>query len=205
MLGGVLSELPKFFLESAPSGLAVDLNYAKDYLRIDQTFTDHDTYIQNLIIAATQEAEAFTRRKLLRQQWSLYWDGFPPTRRMEMPLVPFVTLDLFEYQDQATGNWTTMDPTIYTTDDKSLVPALVLQSLVPMWPLTKYLQVNSVHAKVTCGYADGTKVPEVIRMAILRMVSTWYDNTADVVQGVSVTEVPISASRLMMPYKIFTF
>lgn len=205
MQGGILSELPKFILESVPDGDPVTIQEAKDYLRLTDDFNEHNDLIISLISAATAQAETFTRRKLISQQWSIYWDGFPPLRRLELMLVPFISLDKFEYLDQATGIFKDMDTGIYDTDDRSLVPAIMLNSLVPMWPLTKYLTINSVHVKVTCGYGDASDVPAGIKMAILRMVSSWYDSSSDLITGITMNKVPFTAERLLMPYKIFSF
>lgn len=205
MRAGILSEYPKFKLETAPSGEVVTLAEAKDWLRQPQEVSDQDSLIQMLIDAAISEAEDFTGRKFLAQTWSIYWDGFPPLRRLEIPLVPYVSLVKFEYLDFGTGGWLDVPADTYEVDDKSLVPGINLASLVPLWPITKYLALNCVHVKVNCGYTNAAAVPAKIKSAILRMVSTWYDNPAEVVQGRMVNSVPVTASRQLWPFKVFRF
>lgn len=201
--------IPSFFLETPadPDTDIITMDDLKGYLRIPVADTSQENTLRALMHHATDLAEAFTRRKFLTQTWSVYWDRFPFSRRLELRLAPFKELLKFEYMDRPEDSFVDVDASVYQMDDKNIMPAISLKTVVGYWPVITCRSINAVHAKVICGYGAPEDVPDGIKMAIARMVSTFYDNAGDVVQGQTITPMPLtfSARSLLMPYKIYTF
>lgn len=62
-------------LVTAPATEPITLAEAKEQLRIDTS--DEDTYITNLIIAARELAEKFTRLSFIDTTWRIFFDQYP--------------------------------------------------------------------------------------------------------------------------------
>lgn len=62
-------------LVTAPATEPITLAEAKEQLRIDTS--DEDTYITNLIIAARELAEKYTRLSFINTTWRIFFDQYP--------------------------------------------------------------------------------------------------------------------------------
>jgi uncharacterized phiE125 gp8 family phage protein len=70
-------------LVTAPVRVPVSLADVKAHLRI--TSTDHDDLLAGLIAAATDMAERFCNRRMVRQTWKLFRDAWPSDDELILP------------------------------------------------------------------------------------------------------------------------
>lgn len=180
-------------LITAPAAEPVTLTEAKSHLRVD--FTDDDTLITSLIIAARQHAETITQRALVTQTWKLTLDAFPgPTLMGVPPGTPFslppsaILLDKSPVTAITNFTYTAMDGSTQTlasgTDyvaDFSSEPARLTPPFGKIWPVP-LPQIGAVQVTFTAGFgADSTFIPEAIRRWMLIRVGTMYANREEVV------------------------
>ena len=58
--------------------------------------------------------------------------------------------------------------------------------------------------KLTEGYSEES-IPASIKAAVLLILGTLFDNEADVVVGRSVAQLPLTAERLLQPWRIHPY
>lgn len=217
-------------LVTRPSTPAVTLDEAKAQLRVEDTASD--ALIEGLIEAATRAVEDGTGRALAPAQYDLSLDGFPyslppgfpagspygypfgyrpqVTPRLfldvgiTIPLAPLVSVDSVKYVDPD-GTTQTIDPSLYRIVPGQ--PAHVVPAFGQSWPAAD-MAPGVVTVRFTAGYQDEAHVPSPLKQAILFLVAHWYDNRSAVlaVSGAATagaSEVPLTASYLMKPYRIF--
>lgn len=176
----------------------VTLDQMKAHLRV--TESNDDELIGDLISAARELVESWTRRTLLATQYLLTFDRFPllPNNQyapgnpnvltpvlqntwpldpniwaLMIPRSPLVTVDSIQYVD-LTGTLQTMDPTSYTVDAVS-EPGRLTTSTGSYWPNVKF-QPNAVQITFTAGYSSADLVPATLKLAIKLLVGFFYDN-----------------------------
>lgn len=82
--------------------------------RIKLTSTADDTQITGLITAAREFAERISNRCLATRQLVEYRDSFPyPTKELQIPRPPLVSVDKVEYLDDDYQTWLLWDPSEY--------------------------------------------------------------------------------------------
>lgn len=178
----------------------------KPHLRITADFTDHDGYIQNVLMpSAREKVEEESSRPLIDQVWEMTLDHFPcPTRKnpfahIYLPLGNVKTVDEFAYTDEA-GDEAAVDSSVYGVD-VSAEPARIFLKPSHTWPATVLYPAAAVRIRFTCGKGtDGTNVPWAAKQAILLTIGHYYENRESVVisDGGSVAiEVP-EAARLLI-------
>uniref|UniRef100_UPI004056C0CC head-tail connector protein n=1 Tax=Alistipes sp. TaxID=1872444 RepID=UPI004056C0CC len=84
-------------------------------------------------------------------------------------------------------------------DDTSL-DALIEQYMEMAFAIAE----DYTNRKLTEGYSEGN-LPASIRAAILLILGTLFDNEADVVVGRSVAQLPLTAERLLQPWRIHPY
>jgi uncharacterized phiE125 gp8 family phage protein len=152
-------------LVTPPATSPVTLAEAKTHLRVD--FTDDDTYINALIISATQSAEHMLGRALIQQSYQL---GLPEfSDYIEIPNPPLISITSIVYID-TDGNTQTL--TSYALDSYS-EPAIIKPTFGNDFPSTRE-QDNAVIISFNAGYADAASVPQEIKSWILLKVGYLY-------------------------------
>lgn len=164
----------------APSVWPVSVADVNAYARIIQN--GENAITEDVIKAATLEAQKVTERQLLRCVWRLTLDRFPvttqtnPLARIVLPMPP-VLLDVddddypapvVKYDDEA-GDEQTMDADDYRVIEYE--PAVI--EPVSSWPATR-TGGGAVRIEYAAGYGtEATDVPEDIRFAI-KWLATQY-------------------------------
>lgn len=205
----------------------------KQHLRIVDT--SEDAWIALVLSKSREQAEIQCRRALITQQWVMTMDRFPrpgaetssanwygpswgtgpgpltmarPDGRsldeIYLPLPPLVSVDSVTYFDE-TGASQTLDPSTYVVDPVS-EPARLVPVPGTSWPATQR-RVNAVSVTFTCGYgAAGTAVPAGIRIWMLMMAGTLYENREliAVMSRGQIKELPIF-DGLLDDYRVQTF
>lgn len=184
-------------LITAPALEPVTLQEAKDHLRV--TGNDEDALISELIIAARQQAETFTRRALLTQTWELYLDCF--NGDIELPNPPLQSVESIKYID-LDG----VEQTLAATEYKTYAwnePGVIAPAYGKAWPSTR-AEKGAVTVRYIAGWQTAADVPAPIKSAILLMIGHLYENREDS-SPLTIHQIPRGAEYLMWPYKIISF
>lgn len=186
-------------LVTGPAEEPITLAEAKSHCRID--FTDDDTLLAGLIIAARNQAEAITRRALVTQTWDLLLDRFP--RQIDVPRAPLLSVTSINYIDDA-GVSQLLASTEYKVDANS-EPARITEAYGKTWPTTRR-EINAVTVRFVAGFGAAADVPQAIKQAMLLMIGHWYNNRESVdLSAGQLVEVPQTVDWLLWPYRVITF
>lgn len=170
-----------------PAAEPVTLEEVKTDLRMDQTMTDFDNTLNDLIIAAREEAENYLNRAIFTQTLELSWDNWPDRTRkeghyycniqhpFELLKPPIQSVTSVSYTDKD-GNIASMDLSNFIIDlDGS---RMALRSDIN-WPLVTLQSINAFRVRYIAGYDDITKVPKQIKQAIRLYVAHRFNNPDD--------------------------
>jgi uncharacterized phiE125 gp8 family phage protein len=173
----------------------VSLADAKTHLRVD-TESDDDQILA-LITAAREWCENYTQRTFVHTQWTMTFDTFP--WEIELPRPPVAvasgnTATTITYAME-TGGTATLATSQYRVD-RTAEPGVIRTVYAGTWP-SHLLDRNSISVTWWGGYGeDGTKVPKVVRAAILMLVAYWYERRLAADQ-VAATAVPFGVSSML--------
>lgn len=173
----------------------VSLSDAKTHLRVD-TESDDDQILA-LITAAREWCENYTQRTFVHTQWTMTLDTFP--WEIELPRPPVAvasgnTATTITYAMEG-GGTATLATSEYRVDRTS-EPGVIRTVYAGTWP-SHLLDRNSISVTWWGGYGeDGTKVPKVVRSAILMLVAYWYERRLAADQ-VAATAVPFGVSSML--------
>lgn len=184
-------------LKTAPVEDPVTLAETKLHLRVDPDLTDDNTLIASMIKAATETAQAITRRQFVTATYELRFDSFPTV--INFPRPPLASVVSVKYKDTA-GDVQTFDAGKYEVDIYSTV-GRIQPKTTESWPTTGDF-LGAVIVEYTAGYGAATAVPDDIKSAILLMVGHLYEHREDVIIGVSAVPVPRGANDLLWPRRI---
>jgi uncharacterized phiE125 gp8 family phage protein len=186
-------------LITAPEEEPVSLTEAKAHLRVD--ITDDDKLITNLIVAAREYVETYTRRALVTQTWELCLDAFPSEDYIELPLPPLESVTSVKYTDHE-GTETTFSD--YEVDVDSLVGRVVL-SYGESWPVVTLKASNAIKVLYVTGYGDAEDVPQAIKQVVLFLVAHWYETREPVVVGTIAARIPITAEAILSNHRVVRY
>lgn len=137
----------------------ITLAQAKQHLKMDG-IDDDDDLITALIASARETAERITGRDLVRRQWALALDGFPPGRIIPLPKAPVSSVESVTYVD-TDGATQTLSTDVYGAALDWTSAHLYLK-FNQQWP-TARVQFAAVTVNFTSGYpydADASPVDE---------------------------------------------
>lgn len=221
-------------LTSPPAEEPVELADAKIDMRVDETFTEHDALIENLIAAGRQHAETFCRRAFVTQSWRITADRFPSPMAgrlteywlgQQWGLAGMGGVSQFPLTDR-TGYgfmipWTplvTVDSikyldiggnlqTLAATEykvDADTEPARVLPAFGKAWPSTRQ-EINAVQVNFTAGYGDRENVPEMIKAAIIMFAKAHYEAAFDNAKSQEYERRMKAVNMMLTPFRVMTF
>lgn len=194
-------------LLEAPVGLPVALEDAKAHARVE--VDEDDALIEGLIATATQHAEGYTQRALIRQQWELQLDAWPCSERwIEIPKPPLLSIDEIAYLDR-NGDEQTWDAAQYraiSPQGPTCQKGRVVIKSGMRWP-SVLNEPASIFVRFTAGYGDyEPQVPEQILLAIKMLVAELYENReSTVLTGAVLQQVPFSVNNLLWPFVVDKF
>ncbi len=175
----------------------ISLKDAKNHCRVDDDITNDDSLIRSFIKAATQAAQAFTRRQFINATYEIRFDGFP--YQINPPRPPLVSVVSIKYKD--TDN---ADQTV-STDDYQVDIYSTVGRIRPnqneSWPAT-YAQMGVVVVEYIAGYGARANVPDDIQAAILLTIGHLYEHREDVIVGTGAIVLPRGSTDLLYPYRI---
>lgn len=162
--------------------------------------TQHDARLEQLIAAATEYAEGFTRRVLVKRTFRVTIDDGFPRYAVVIPRVPLVSVESVAYVD-GDGATQTLDPSAYRVlVDRE--PGNVVPVYGGSWPATRCTE-QAVTIDCTAGYANAAAVPPEIRRAILMLAGHWFENAEDVVVGTIASKVPRAVDAGLWLKRVF--
>ncbi len=167
-----------------PATNPVTLTEAKAWCRVDDNASD--SVLTMLLEAAFEAVQLHVGRSLFAQTWKLVLDGF--TSAIELPKGPVTGISAFTYVDPV-GATRTVDEGLWTLDLVS-DPQWIVLNEGESWP-EALDAVNVVSVTFTAGYAA---LPDPIKLAVLMLVSSWFDSRAP-------GAVPASVCDLLRPFR----
>lgn len=175
----------------------VTLVEAKAHARVSHD--DDDALLTGLLRAARQWCEHYTRRAFIAQSWALSLSTSPSKRFVELPRAPALgvtSVYLYDEEDVAIL-W---DAANYYVDVGGDPARLVLREGA-VWPAL-IRDVGGMVIEYTAGYgADGVSVPHGIKLAILQLVTHWYEHRGEAITGEAIVKTPLTIEALLAPYR----
>lgn len=165
-----------------PASSPVSLTEAKEHARID--FPDDDFLVDTLLRAATEHVQAVLGRQLAPATYELHLAGFP-AGNIALPVSPVSTVTSITYRDRDGTDQTFTDWQAYLRKDAPFIAPTTA------WPATG----TGPDAVVVTFDAGFDQAPERARVAIMSLVSHWYD-TRQPNEG-NAREVPHHITRLL--------
>jgi len=179
---------------SAPSVEPVTTAEAKSHLRVD--ISDDDTLIAELIKAARQLAEAFTRRQFITATYELKTNELAEI--IALPRPPLQSVTSIKYVDTS-GDTQTASSSLYGVDTHA-EPGRIILAHGQTWPTVRD-EENAVTITYKAGYGDaGSDVPEALKAAIKLIVGDLYEHR-EARTEMRVEDNP-TAARLLWAYRI---
>ena len=164
----------KYTITSGPTSEPITLEEAKAQLRVDGT--DEDSLILRLISVAREKQEQETGRVLMLQTVKAYWDKWPASNCLDLPLYPAASVTLVEYVDEygATQTWASSN---YTTDLVSMKPRIVLNPDSDGPEPGAY--PNAIIVTYVAGESTAPAVSPALKHAILSILTLLYEFRTD--------------------------
>ena len=187
-----------FIVEVAASAAILTTAEAKTHLKVD-TDAD-DTYIDNLVSAATESAQIFTNRYFINTTITQYGDTWSDMATLFKSQVNTITH--IKYYDSDNSEQT-LATSVYLSDIIHQPARIALKPNQSFPDLAD--RISAIECQYIVGYGGvASKVPQGIREAVLLIVGNWYENRQEVVVGRIATELPKSAQYLLEQFKIQT-
>lgn len=164
----------KYEITTDPASEPVSLVEAKAQLRVDNTV--EDSLILHLITVARRKVEQETGRLLISQTVKAYWEKWPPSGILHLPLYPAAAITNVKYIDED-GTLQTWASTNYTADLVGMTPRIVPAPDVDLPGIGDY--PNSVQVTYTVGATVPASVPAELKHAILVTLSMLFENRED--------------------------
>lgn len=180
----------------APEAEPFTLDEAIDHLRIDGTADA--AYVFTLIRAAREQAEAITKRALMRQTWKYLLDAVPSCGVIELPKSPLSSVTHVKYYDDA-GVQQTWSSTLYTVDASS-EPGRLEPIYAGSWPSYRRIP-NTIEIQFICGYVSADRIPVSIIQGMRLLMAHYYENREEV-GFLTPSRVPAGAMSLLGTYQV---
>lgn len=180
----------------------ISLTEAKLHLRVLQEDTSEDGYIQSLIIAAREYAEAVTGRALAIQTLEAYAPGFPRDgTAIPLPCPPCVSvISLSFFDNDKAEHMLTVDVdyiVVSNGDDTKIIPA-VGETWSQSYP------VVLVKIRYIAGYNPPQIMPRGIKQAMLLLIGHWYEHR-EAVTDMTSNVLPLAVRSLLYQQKVRWF
>lgn len=180
-----------------PTQKALDLQFVKDYLRVDNN--DEDVLINSLITAAKNKIEHMTGRVLISTTFDIWFPCFYDV--MVLPKNPITAISYVKYYDAA-NTLQTLSSSYYDYNLDDSFPE-IKAAYNYTYPNT-YDRAKAVNVRFVAGWTQAT-IPEDLRIAMLLIVGHYFENRQNVVVGRQVNELPQAAESLANSYKIYSW
>jgi len=175
---------------------------AKIHLRVD--FTDDDTYIDSLCLAATQTINNYCNLLLMDTDVVQFCDKWEESK--ELYFSPTLNsgdaaITKIEYYD-STNSFVVWGGANYEFDAYSAPLRIELADGVSYPAITE--RQNAIKITYAVGASAASTIPDQLKQAGLILIGNMYENRQEIIVGRSVGTIPMTARYLMNPYKIQT-
>ena len=179
------------------------LSEAKRHLNIELTDTDNDVYIRSLVDAAHTRIEQITKRKLLTQTVTEYFDDWPDGEYFELPYGKLQSVASVKYKD-SDGDESTFSSDDYIVETNTEKGRVVL-AYGESWPTVTLYPSKPIYIEYVCGYgANSSDVPVDFIHAIKMQISDMYEVRETNIVGVGVTINRLdTVKHLLLPYILY--
>ena len=188
----------------------ITLEEIKDHLQIARGETVEDETLKGLRAASIEMVQNYTGRKLMTQEWKIFYDDWPYEKYMELPFTPLSSSGMqstgIKYTNSTSGS-TDFGSTAWSIDYVSEPPRIVLEP-DESWPTDILHSNNPIEIEAQFGYAASSDVPQSIKHAMFLMIGHWYENRENTVYtgGVGqIQEIPSGAKSLLEQYRVEWF
>lgn len=187
----------------AASTTPISVTDLKVQLRLDTSDTSEDTYLTNIINAAVEMCEKYTRRDLINKTYVTYRDSFSDIIEIRRSKLQSITS--IQYYD-TNNTLQTLDTSVYSITDEADYSAVYLNP-GKSWPST-YRKPQAVKITFVAGYGSlATNVPAVIKQGLLMHAAMMYENRGDCGDGASSgcsceSSVPSAVQAMYAQFKI---
>jgi len=176
---------------------------AKQHLRVANNADD--TYIDNLIFAATKMAESYCNIQIMKTdciQISDCWEDTFELYQSPVQNSGKLSIESIKYYDgdNVRQIWHELNYIV----DKSYTPARISLAPNKNYP-TIAKRLDSIEIKYQSGYEIVSEVPKLLKQAILILVGQWYENRQEAIVGRSVGTIPMTATYILDRYGIRNF
>jgi uncharacterized phiE125 gp8 family phage protein len=191
----------------------VSLSVAKQQLVIDTSFTQDDNVILGYIVAARQYCERVMQRSIYDRTMLLTLDYFPLASecvnganqyayvssyiRSLSIIVPKPGLVSVQSITYLSNNNVIMalDPSTYVLDTVS-EPGRIMPAPGTYWPYQNQYIPGQVQVAYTSGTYTVDNCPQTIKLAILLLVSHWY-NHREATTEATLNNIPLGVNELL--------
>ena len=176
---------------------------AKQHLRVANSADD--SYIDNLIFAATKMAESYCNIQIMKASCVQIADCWEDTFELYQSPVQNsgeISVESIKYYDgdNVLQTWAVTNYIV----DNSYTPARIGIAPDKTYP-TITRRLNSIEIKYGSGYENSNEVPKLLKQAILILVGQWYENRQEAIVGRSVGTIPMTAMFILDRYRIRNF
>jgi len=183
-----------YIVTTPPEDEPLTVSEVKNFLKVD--FATDDALIGILIAAARESAEKYCQIAILPQTITEKFSRFQPYG-LHLSISPLIEIVGITYKDVG-GETQTLSTDVYGAD-AYIRPPLVYRIPYNDFPQT-YAVPDAVTVEYEAGYEDAATVPTPIKMALLLMISDWYDNRTD-----GVRTMPTASQILLNKYRVTLF
>jgi len=193
----------KAVLATAATLYPITIDELKIYLRIDDDTGYEDDLLDNIIYAATKNAEDITRRALLTQTWKYYLDAFPGNDYFKLPFGNLQSAGLTVKYTNSAGTQTTMTVTTdYLVETNGEQCGRIVLPYGETWPSFTAYSSNPIEISFACGWTTAALVPFNIKAAILLICADMYSVREQKIMALNMAENK-TTMRLLMSSRLW--
>ncbi len=177
---------------SKTPGPVVDLDTIKGFCYVSLDMDD--ALLTSMEVAAVAKCEAYLRRSLLGQVSTLWFDA-SVYGTISTPFGKLNSIESVKTYSE-TDEEVTISPNDYVVDTASdQYGRIRFKENVNACGLR---ELNPIGITINTGYADVDSVPQLIKQAILTLISSWYENR----EMYAEQKLPTNARIQLNPYRI---
>jgi len=169
---------------TAPTSEPITLAECKTQLRVESSFTDDDTWINDTIPVVREQVEGLINRALMNQTLELALPEFKDV--IELPKPPLSSLTSVKYYDDDNA-LQTLASSEYIVNDYD-EPTTINKLSTINYPST-FDRPDAVLVRYQAGYPDAASVPAMVKQAMLMIMTDLYDNRSSITNPSFTTKV----------------
>ena len=191
----------KRYIRTVAKVLLADCEIGTSIVRNAATSTEDDL-LNDLIEAAREDVEHWTRRQIMPATWDYYLDEFPDEDYIVLPFGNLTSVTSVSYKDDD-GTETTMTVTTeYLVETNGDQHGRIVLPYGVTWPSFTAYPSNPIKIRYVCGWATAALVPSKIKTAIKMIAADMYQDRGDSVIGRTVVKSQ-TVERLLASHRLW--